>query len=50
LNRVENVEGYRIVHIIPDLSDEDKEELKQGIVLRIHKLLQGRSIKTPDIF
>lgn len=49
MRRIENMEGYKVIHSIPDLTNENKEEVKQGIVLKIHKLLQKRSKKAPHI-
>lgn len=41
MEKVDNMEGYRIVHITPDVSEEEKEEIKQTIVKNIYKLFSN---------
>jgi hypothetical protein len=41
----ESVEGYRVVHIIPDMSEEEKETVRQKITKSIYKLFSRKKVK-----
>lgn len=41
----ENKGGYKIIHLIPDVTEEEKEEIRQKITKKIFKLFSNKKTK-----
>jgi hypothetical protein len=43
--RVENQGGYKIVHNIPDYTEDEKEQIRRDILQKIYKLASDKKEK-----
>lgn len=45
MQKIEYVEGFKVVHVIPDYTEEQKEEIRQNISQKIYYLFSNRMIQ-----
>jgi hypothetical protein len=46
MHKIEYVDCYKIVHSIPDYTEEQKEEMRQEILRNMYKLFSSRMSET----
>ena len=45
MQKKENVDGYTVIHVFPDTTEEEKEDVKRDITEKIYRLFSNRNKK-----
>jgi hypothetical protein len=45
MQKKENIDGYTIIHVVPDATEEEKEDIKRDITEKIYKLFSNENKK-----